>query len=181
MINSHLNRTALYGVPEIHRLDSNEIEHESEDLFQAEWSQDDYLPESPVARESESPRSWGVDPPPPQVSGLELWRTAHALWSKPEKSVCVKRKGLKESHHPEIIAGLQLESPMPDTYENFYQPTISAIPGESQAEPFPQAPVGDQRPHIFDPVLQKFLLVDSGSQITARPPEPSDEPIIGRH
>ena len=162
-----------YGVPEIHRLDSNEIEHESEDLFQAEWSQEKYLPESPVVQESESP--------PPQLSGLEFWRKAQSHWSEPEKSVYVKKRSLKESYRPEIIAGLQLESPMPDRYESFSQPTISAIPGESETEPFPQPPDGDQRPHIYDPALQKFLLVDSGSQITAWPPEPGDKPIIGRH
>ena len=32
----------------------------------------------------------------------------------------------------------------------------------------------DLRPHYFDPVLKVDLLVDSGSQVTAFPPDPGD-------
>ena len=35
----------------------------------------------------------------------------------------------------------------------------------------------DIRPHIFDPVLQKFILCDSGSQVSAFPPDPGDKPV----
>ena len=37
----------------------------------------------------------------------------------------------------------------------------------------------DLRPHVWEPVLKKFLLCDSGSQITAFPPEPGDTPTPG--
>ena len=32
----------------------------------------------------------------------------------------------------------------------------------------------DLRPHVYDPVLKSWLLCDSGSQISAIPPEPGD-------
>ena len=34
----------------------------------------------------------------------------------------------------------------------------------------------DIRPHIFEPVLKKFVLCDSGSQVSAFPPDPGDVP-----
>ena len=34
---------------------------------------------------------------------------------------------------------------------------------------------GDLRPHYWDPVLKQDLLVDSGSQVTAWPPDPGDK------
>ena len=34
--------------------------------------------------------------------------------------------------------------------------------------------VSDLRPHYFDPVMKETLLVDSGSQVTAVPPDPGD-------
>ena len=37
----------------------------------------------------------------------------------------------------------------------------------------------DFRPHIYDPVLKEYLLCDSGSQITAIPPEPGDRVVPG--
>ena len=38
----------------------------------------------------------------------------------------------------------------------------------------------DLRPHIFDPVMKKWLLCDSGSQISAIPPEQGDKAIKGQ-
>ena len=38
----------------------------------------------------------------------------------------------------------------------------------------------DIRPHIFDPVLQKFILCDSGSQVSALPPDPGDKVIANK-
>ena len=35
----------------------------------------------------------------------------------------------------------------------------------------------DIRPHIYDPVLETFLLCDSGSQVSAFPPDPGDVPV----
>ena len=35
----------------------------------------------------------------------------------------------------------------------------------------------DYRPHLFDPNLNQYLLVDSGSQVSAFPPEPGDEEV----
>ena len=42
--------------------------------------------------------------------------------------------------------------------------------------PPPQSQEMDIRPHIFDPVLQMHVLVDSGSQVSAFPPDPGDKP-----
>ena len=35
----------------------------------------------------------------------------------------------------------------------------------------------DIRPHIYDPVMDQFLLCDSGSQVSAFPPDPGDQPV----
>ena len=38
----------------------------------------------------------------------------------------------------------------------------------------------DLRPHVWDSALKEWLLLDSGSQCTAFPPDPGDQPIPGR-
>ena len=38
----------------------------------------------------------------------------------------------------------------------------------------------DFRPHLFDPVMKTHLLVDSGSQISAFPPQPGDAEVKGQ-
>ena len=35
----------------------------------------------------------------------------------------------------------------------------------------------DMRPHVFDGVTKKLLLLDSGSQVCAWPPDPGDKPV----
>ena len=37
----------------------------------------------------------------------------------------------------------------------------------------------DFRPHFFDPVSSQFLLCDSGSQVSAFPPDPGDVRVPG--
>ena len=37
----------------------------------------------------------------------------------------------------------------------------------------------DLRPHLFDGVLKQDLLCDTGSQVTAYPPDPGDKPVEG--
>ena len=50
----------------------------------------------------------------------------------------------------------------------------------SAAANFPRGHLGvDVRPHLYDGVLKKHLLCDSGSQITAYPPDPGDKPVSG--
>ena len=39
----------------------------------------------------------------------------------------------------------------------------------------------DLRPHLFDPDANQFLLCDSGSQVTAYPPEPGDKVVPGQY
>ena len=46
--------------------------------------------------------------------------------------------------------------------------------GEIQQDP--ADPKVDIRPHIFDPVKKEFVLCDSGSQVSAFPPDPGDSP-----
>ena len=54
------------------------------------------------------------------------------------------------------------------------------LPG-FQAVDWPDGELGiDLRPHIWDPQMKEFLLVDSGSQITAVKPDPNDKPVPGR-
>ena len=36
------------------------------------------------------------------------------------------------------------------------------------------------RPHVWDDNLKKFLLIDSGSECTAFPPDPGDQPVPGK-
>ena len=60
------------------------------------------------------------------------------------------------SLHPDLV------SPEPDP------PEVAAC---GQSDPV------DIRPHIFDPVMQKFILCDSGSQVGAFPPDPGDKPV----
>ena len=166
-----------YGVPEIHGLHSNEIESESEDFFQAEWSQKlnsltGVEPQLSALSESwAAPQDQGWPEASPQVPRLGRSSRTNGMF--------VRHTGLKEFHDKKVIAGLRLEAPMADKYETF-GPKVSAIPGEAPEEQSSQEAV-DQRPHIFDPILQKFLLVDSGSQITAWSPDPGDKPIKGRH
>ena len=38
----------------------------------------------------------------------------------------------------------------------------------------------DMRPHVYDEALGKFLLIDSGSECTAFPPDPGDQPVPGK-
>ena len=46
--------------------------------------------------------------------------------------------------------------------------------GEIQQDP--ADPKMDIRPHIFDPIKKEFVLCDSGSQVSAFPPDPGDNP-----
>ena len=55
-------------------------------------------------------------------------------------------------------------------------PDPEAAPEVGEVRSDGQAPV-DIRPHIFDPVLKQFLLCDSGSQVSAFPPDPGDQPL----
>ena len=53
------------------------------------------------------------------------------------------------------------------------------LPG-FQGVNWPRGHLGvDLRPHIYDPNMKEFLLCDSGSQITAVPPEPGDKVVPG--
>ena len=61
------------------------------------------------------------------------------------------------SLHPDLAGPDQVPDP----------PEVAACNGE---------PV-DIRPHIYDPVMKKFILCDSGSQVGAFPPDPGDKPI----
>ena len=47
---------------------------------------------------------------------------------------------------------------------------MSWVPGEAGV---------DIRPHVFDGILKKWVLLDSGSMCTAFPPEPGDTPQKG--
>ena len=66
----------------------------------------------------------------------------------------------------------------------FISPTVTAPPETLpayQAMLWTPGKAGvDLRPHIYDKVLKKWVLIDSGSQITAFPPEPGDKEEVGK-
>ena len=60
------------------------------------------------------------------------------------------------------------------------QPPPDELPA-FQAVHWPEAHLGvDLRPHVWDAALKSWLLIDSGSQCTAWPPDPGDVPQPGR-
>ena len=61
----------------------------------------------------------------------------------------------------------------PDVVQNQAEPDSPEVCEVGQS---PQEPEMDIRPHVWDPILQKHLLVDSGSQVSAFPPDPGDIP-----
>ena len=65
------------------------------------------------------------------------------------------------------------------------EPRVAQISSVGPPEELPgcQAVDGQQvdlRPHIWDATLKQYLLVDSGSQVTAVKPDPGDIPIPGK-
>ena len=101
-----------------------------------------------------------------------------------------------EQSHSEQISALTLNETntfvRPPLVKQFYcgrlkswvpislNPDSIGIPDPGQNNPETFAVKGadvDIRPHIFDPILDKHLLCDSGSQVSAFPPEPGDQPL----
>ena len=69
------------------------------------------------------------------------------------------------------------QSKWSDYGEYYVEPPVQVPPEYlSAAEAFHwRGKMGvDMRPHVYDPDLKQFLLVDSGSMVTAFPPEPGD-------
>ena len=71
---------------------------------------------------------------------------------------------------------------VPDTYVDLNVDTVEVIPEDVKAdlsafEALWSMERGvDTRPHIYDKKLKQFLLLDSGAQISACPPDPGDQP-----
>ena len=72
------------------------------------------------------------------------------------------------------MAGMTVESETPsvDVAEIPPPELFSAYEAFKMRDGDPQA--YDMRPHVFDGVTKKHLLLDSGSQVTAYPPDPGD-------
>ena len=118
-------------MPEIHTIDTHEIEESTETLMKAEWCpkkvQDKWL----------NSLTWDV------------FENDRDDWIKVDKPGC-----------PGIAT--------PPNLENL--PHIDALrhrPGEAGM---------DIRPHVYDAVLKEYILIDSGGQVSAFPPEPGDLP-----
>ena len=135
------------SLPEIYTIDSNEIESEfGSDSIQNEWCPNQSeLPEVEVG----------------EVAAVleEFVQSARPRGNvNPEREKVLNAKSQKWSNR---LKGLHEN--VPDTL-----PGIQAVQWNGRLN-------ADLRPHLWDPQLQKFLLVDSGSQITAIPPEPGDK------
>ena len=118
-------------MPEIHTIDTNEIEESVETLLKAEWCPND------TKTKWLNSLSWDV---------YEVERNE---WVKADKP---KGPGIAESPNLDNL------------------PHIDALqhrPGEAGM---------DLRPHVYDAVLKQFILIDSGGQVSAFPPEPGDVP-----
>ena len=157
-------------VPEIYKIDSNEIEtNESE--IQSEWcpnSEDkSYLQKawvSALTLELDSVAS--VDPRPP---GSHCRPETKMIYNyKTYVEECCLVPGCK---HKWSINATKAE---PDV-----QLPPDSLPAY-QAVHWRNNHLGvDLRPHVFDPLSKQSLLVDSGSQCTAFPPDPGDSPVPG--
>ena len=88
-------------------------------------------------------------------------------WQKPpqlyiENSTCfLLRAGGGFEDAVEVDAVEQVPSPLPSEL-----PAFQALLWEMGAQGV------DMRPHIFDKTLNQFLLLDTGAQISACPPDP---------
>ena len=148
-------------LPKIYMIDSNEIEVESEESsFQKEWcpksetKQQAWINAVQVELESIA----ALDPRPVGQSRNEFERKFYSQIGK-------KWVNLHEEFKPTI------DPVRPEVPE-----TLSAI----EALNWPESHLGvDFRPHLFDKDLNAHILVDSGSQVCAFPPNPGDKVIKG--
>ena len=140
-------------MPEIYTLDSNEIEPESSELyFNDEWcpNESDHLHEVDVGQISAVMSELSsAGPSPPCQSSA---RNSQILDNKTNKWKN-KLEG-KDERVPETL------------------PAFQAVNWNGHLG-------ADLRPHVWDAQLNKFLLCDSGSQITAWPPDLGDKPVPG--
>ena len=140
--------------------DINELE--SDDLFPAEQSpktseniQDTWVNALTVELEAVA----AVDPRPvgvqrPREPGKVVFSQTEKKWIPVEKGFSAELEGVR----PEIPKTL---------------PALSAMDWKDSH-------LGvDFRPHLYDPGLGCHLLVDSGSQVCALPPDPGDKPMKG--
>ena len=152
-------------LPEIYMIGDDEIEMESENLFADEWCQNEKTESiqdtwvNALSVELESIAA--VDPRPigcsrPREPGKKVYNSSTKKWSLVEEGFSPDSK----------INSLREE--VPDSL-----PALSALDWQDSH-------LGvDFRPHLYEPSLKRHLLVDSGSQVCAMPPEPGDKPLKG--
>ena len=84
----------------------------------------------------------------------------------------------------EQVAGLVISEEVKEVKDPEIAAQTQAPPEELpafQAVHWPEAHLGvDLRPHVWDATLKAWLLIDSGSQCTAWPPDPGDIPEEGK-
>ena len=151
-------------LPEIHVIGNNEIEMESESLFtEAEWSHEGQENKTVQdvwvnALSVELEKIAAVDPRP----------VGQARRSSPVKQVFGQSgwKSVDAGFGAETLSGVRSE--VPETL-----PALSAMDWEDSH-------LGvDFRPHLYDKTMKRNLLVDSGSQVCALPPDPGDKAAGG--
>ena len=89
--------------------------------------------------------------------------------------------------HTEWSPNSEVDTPRVFSVAGFHGLSVGAIDNEPpdtlpafQAIDWPVGRQGvDLRPHVWDSKLEKFLLLDSGSEVTAFPPDPGDVPVSG--
>ena len=88
---------------------------------------------------------------------------------------------MKESDSFEWCPTWSSEQAVAGVQESRQVPEAGEVPEELpafQAVNHERGEMGvDFRPHIYDPVMKKFILCDSGSQVGAFPPDPGDKPV----
>ena len=135
---------------------TNDIDHESiESFMKAEWCQSKQI-EQKLWLNAISEDLIKVADYDPRPFGVMRTEEAKSFYSS----------NLKE--------WVSVETPQID-------PLVKQPPEEvSAAEAFDSDPelVGvDFRPHLLDPKTGQYILCDSGSQVSAWPPEPGDKPV----
>ena len=138
--------------PKIHSLTSNEVELETCDSFQNGRSHIQESWVNAITAELSSIAAFDPRPRHPQA----------VLQSLPEKKFFNhdrKWAKIEEFREPEFPV-------LSDSIMSCHASAAEWDPGQAGV---------DLRPHVFDAAASQFVLLDSGSQVSAYPPEPGDQ------
>ena len=127
------------------------------------------MSESIIEAAEWSPKpTWSIESIKIDSVGIEA-RPRRRGTSRPLSEKYEFNKEEKEWFRSERVG--QIRQPLPDV--------LPAYQAMCWAESNPDTNI-DFRPHLFDTVMKTHLLVDSGSQISAFPPQPGDVEVKGQ-